>query len=47
MKFPRIKQRQELLALLAILALGNRQIGCGKVMSAAQAMRLVRGRVAS
>ena len=38
----RDKQTQETLALLKILALGNRQIEAGRVVPAAEAMRRAR-----
>ena len=38
----RDKQMQETLALLEILALGNRQIEAGRVVPAAEAMRRAR-----
>lgn len=38
------EQTQETLALLKILALGNRQIDEGQVLSAAEAVRRVRGK---
>ena len=41
------EQTQETLALLKILALGNRQIEEGRVVSAAQAIRRARGKGAS
>ena len=40
------EQTQETLALLKILALGNRQIEEGKVVPAAQAVRRARGKIA-
>ena len=40
------EQTQETLALLKILALGNRQIEEGKVVPAAEAIRRARGRIA-
>ena len=40
----RDKQMQETLALLKILALGNRQIEQGRLVPAAEAMRRPRGK---
>ena len=40
------EQTQETLALLKILALGNRQIEEGKVVPATEAIRRARGRIA-
>ena len=40
------EQTQETLALLKILALGNREIGEGKVVPAAEAIRALRRKIA-
>jgi prevent-host-death family protein len=41
------EQTQETLALLKILALGNRQIEAGKIVPAADVIRRLRGRAAA